>query len=123
MVKYLFNFIKFNLGTQTDNWDDDSVLVTRTARRHYHFPIFQNWHTSQSGDNHDILNDFLNPQHLREVRDGVDEKAQLVNMLRSIVGMQHIWDKPTLCNEIGAYQEQNLFMPTACNSVAATFTM
>jgi len=98
-------------------------LVTRTARRHYHFPIFQNWHTSQSSDNHDLLSDFFNPQHVREVKDNVDENTQMVDMFRTIVGMQHIWDKPTMCNEIGTFQEQNLYIPTTCNGLAATFTM
>lgn len=105
---------KFNSGTQTDNWDDDDdgVLVTRTARRQYHFPIFQNWHTSQASENQDLLSDFFNPQRAREI-----------DMLRSIVGMQHIWDKPTMWNDVGAYQEQNLYIPSTCNGLAATYTM
>lgn len=99
------------------------MLVTRTARRHYHFPIFQNWHTSQSGDNQDLLSDFFNPQRSLEVRGDMDERSQMVDMLRTIVGMQHIWDKPTLCGDIGAYQEQNLYIPATCNGLAATYTM
>jgi len=115
---------KLHLGTQTDNWDDnETVLVTRTARRHYHFPIFQNWHTSQSGDNQDLLSDFFNPQRAREVRGDVDDRPQMVDMLRNIMGMQHIWDKPTMYNEIDAYPEQNLYIPTTCNELAATYTM
>lgn len=96
--------------------------MTRTARRHYHFPIFQNWHTSQTSDNQDLLSDFFNPQRAREIRDDIDERAQMVDMLRTIVGMQHIWDKPTMCSDIGAYQEQNLYIPTTCNGLAATYT-
>jgi len=98
-------------------------LVTRTARRHYHFPIFQNWHTSQSGDGQDLLSDFFNPQRVRETGDIIDQRIQMVDMLRTIVGMQHIWDKPTACSEIGVYQEQNLYIPTTCNGLAATYTM
>lgn len=97
-------------------------MVTRTARRHYHFPIFQNWHTSQTSDNQDLLSDFFNPQRTREIRDDIDERVQMVDMLRTIVGMQHIWDKPSMCNDIGAYQEQNLYIPTTCNGLAATYT-
>jgi len=122
----MFYIIKYflNLGTQTDSWDDDeNVLVTRTARRHYHFPIFQNWHTSQSGDNQDLLSDFFNPQRAREVRCDMDDRPQMVDMLRNIMGMQHIWDKPTMCNGIDAYPEQNLYIPTTCNELAATYTM
>jgi len=120
----LYKVCNQDKGTQTDEWDDDDcVLVTRTARRHYHFPIFQNWHTSQSSDNHDLLSDFFNPQHVREVKDNVDENTQMVDMFRTIVGMQHIWDKPTMCNEIGTFQEQNLYIPTTCNGLAATFTI
>lgn len=116
----------FNSGTQTDDWDDDDddgILITRTARRHYHFPIFQNWHTSQSGDNQDLLSNFFNPQRAHEVRDSIDERVQMVDMLRTIVGMQHIWDKPTMSNEIGIYQEQNLYVPTTYNGLSATYTM
>lgn len=98
-------------------------MVTRSARRHYHFPIFQNWHTSHSGDNQDLLSDFFNPQRAREVRDDIDDRVQMVDMLRTIVGMQHIWDNSSMSNEIGAYQEQNLYIPTTCNSLAATYTM
>lgn len=98
-------------------------MVTRSARRHYHFPIFQNWHTSHSGDNQDLLSNFFNPQRAREVREDIDDRVQMVDMLRTIVGMQYIWDNPPMCNEIGAYQEQNLYIPTTCNSLAATYTM
>lgn len=116
--------INFNLGTQTDDWeDDDSIMITRTARRHYHFPIFQNWHTSQSGDNQDLLSNFYNPQRSREIRDDMDERVQMVDMLRTIVSMQHIWDKPNMCSEIDGYEEQNLYIPTTCNGMAATYTM
>ncbi|KAL4098548.1 hypothetical protein QTP88_023136 [Uroleucon formosanum] len=120
----LYKVCNQDKGTQTDNWDDDeNVLVTRTARRHYHFPIFQNWHTSQSGDNQDLLSDFFNPQRAREVRGDMDDRSQMVDMLRNIMGMQHIWDKPTMCNELDAYPEQNLYIPTTCNELAATFTL
>jgi len=70
-----------------------------------------------------LLSDFFNPQRARDTSDDIDERVQMVDMLRTIVGMQHIWDKPTMRNEIGAYQEQNLYIPTTCNGLAATYTM
>lgn len=135
LIKLFYNKILI-LGTQTEDWDDgdddndkdkDKVLVTRparrTARRHYHFPIFQNWHTSLTGDNQDLLSNFFNSHRVHEVRNDIGDRTQMVDMLRTIVGMQHIWDKPNICSEIGTYQEQNLYIPTTCNGQAATYTM
>ncbi|VVC38902.1 Hypothetical protein CINCED_3A021067 [Cinara cedri] len=107
----LYKVCNQDKGTQTDDWDDDGVLVTRTARRQYHFPIFQNWHTSQASENQDLLSDFFNPQRAREI-----------DMLRSIVGMQYIWDNSALWNDVCDYQEQNLYIPSTCNGPAATYT-
>lgn len=144
LIKLFYSKILI-LGTQTEDWDDsddndddnndnnvnnvnkvNNVLVTRpprrTARRHYHFPIFQNWHTSLSGDNQDLWSNFFNSHRVHEVRNDIGDRTQMVDMLRTIVGMQHIWDKPNICSEIGTYQEQNLYIPTTCNGQAATYT-
>ncbi|XP_050443693.1 uncharacterized protein LOC126847477 [Adelges cooleyi] len=119
----LYKVCNQDKGTQTDEWGDDAMMMTRTARRHYHFPIFQNWHTSQTGENQDLLSDFLNPQRIREMRGDINEKDQMVDMLRSIVNMQHIWDKPATCNGINEYQDHNAFIPTMFNGLAATYTI
>lgn len=97
--------------------------MTHTARRHYHFPIFQNWHVSQSGENHDILNDFLNPNRIQKARGDMNEKAQMVDMLRSLISMQHIWDKPTNINNMNTCQDQTLFLPEICNELTANYTI